>query len=1647
MRRARQILLLGSALSALLGAGALAGPQGPSVVGGSATVHNSGSANVVVNQSSQRAVINWHMFNIGAGETTTFNTPGASAVTLNRVTGGMGPSQILGTLTSNGQVFIVNRDGFVFGANAVVNTAGFLATTHDIRNEDFMAGHYRFDIPGRPDASIVNLGTITAANGGFAALVAPGVRNAGTITATLGSVGLAASGNGFTLDLYGDRLITLGVNDQVASQVIDVATGQPLSSLVGNTGTLSANGGRVELTAAAARQVVDQVINTSGVIEANTIGTKGGQIVLGAATDAAKPAGAPKQTVRVSGTLSAAGKQAGQKGGTVVVTGEDIQVAGATIDASGAAGGGKVLIGGDTGGGQQVAALSHPGAQHESFAVPTATTVSVDAATTINASATDSGNGGKVVLWSDGQLTFAGMITAYGAGSGRGGFVETSAKATVDVAGAIMAGPGGLWLLDPASLTINSALAATIAATLNGGTDVVQQTATSGPGDGDIFVTGAITWSSAATLTLSAYRDIQVDGVAITNTGAGKLVLRADSTGTGDGTVQFLSGGSVNFAGGAGKVDIFYNPSSYTTPTDFSPHVSTSLANLLTAHMLVNNVTDLGNIGTNLAGTYALGRNISGGCSPCAPLGVFTGLFDGQNHIISDMTFAALGAGNHTGLFSTNSGVVRNLGLANITVTGNASVTSGNQYVGILAGRNFGTVENLNASGSVGGVTNANIRVGGLVGENWGSISNSQSSATVALTHGGTAGGLVGANQYGAAISGSHATGNVSVSDSGLADILGGGLVGENIGNVTGSYATGTVTGTGGDPTIGGLVGALDVYGTIHNSYATGNVTATTSGIGYAGGLVGGSEGAITNSHATGNVSLTNTAAGYAGGLVGYNLGGSVSQSYATGNVGGDAFAIGGLVGWNEGMLSTTHATGAVGGSSVIMGGLVGVNEDAIDNSNATGTVNSTGTQAGGFVGLNYGSIESSHALGDVSIANGIAGGFAALNMGSIETSRSHGAVTGGIGAMLGGFAGWNIAGTIQQSYSTSSVGGGFLAGGFAGVNSGDIDRSYATGTVSVSDGGFAGGFAALNYNDTGFGSGAISRAYATGSVTTGMAGFAAGLVALNFGSLDQTYAAGLVTGGAGSTTGGLVAINGYSLPPGYTPSNSPVPASGTATNSYWDIGTTGQGTSQGGTGLTTQQLTAALPAGFAAPVWGINAGTSYPFLDGVSNPIPTPGSQAGHGHPDATVDPPPFVPPLVNDPQTPDQPQDVITIVSDTPPPPPPNGGNPPRRVSGVPPVGETRFIDNEVVLQLGGNVTPEQVAAVARELGLEVVTTENVGLLARTVYRFRITDGKSVAEVIRALEAKNIAAFAQPNYVYTLAQETSGQETASISHTHGDSDQYIVPKLRLTEIHSLARGTDVLVAVIDSAVDPNHPDLQGAIAERFNALEGEVKPHTHGTGMAGAIASQRRLLGVAPRARLLTVSAFGPKQQTAESTSMQIVKGLSWAVEKGARVINMSFAGPHDPMLQQAIKTMHGRGIIMVAAAGNAGPGSPPLFPAADPNVIAVTATDIQDRVFQRANRGKHISVAAPGVDILVPAPEGSYQLTTGTSVAAAHVSGIAALLLERNPGLKPAELRKLLTSTARRGSARPEDIGSGLVDPYQALQRAAPKSVRAN
>ena len=178
---------------------------------------------------------------------------------------------------------------------------------------------------------------------------------------------------------------------------------------------------------------------------------------------------------------------------------------------------------------------------------------------------------------------------------------------------------------------------------------------------------------------------------------------------------------------------------------------------------------------------------------------------------------------------------------------------------------------------------------------------------------------------------------------------------------------------------------------------------------------------------------------------------------------------------------------------------------------------------------------------------------------------------------------------------------------------------------------------------------------------------------------------------------------------------------------------------------------------------------------------------------------------------------------------------------------------------------------------------------------------------------------------------------------------------------------------------------------------------------------------------------------RQTPEATTRQIIDGIEWAIGKGARIINMSFAGPYDPMIQLAMRNAAAKGVILIAASGNMGAKSPPLYPAADPHVIAVTATDDSDTLFAQAVRGPHLAVAAPGVDVMVPAPDDTYQLTTGTSVAAAHVSGVAALLLERHPSVDARIVLEVLTSTARNLNPKGRDdlYGWGLIDPAAALQ----------
>jgi len=363
-------------------------------------------------------------------------------------------------------------------------------------------------------------------------------------------------------------------------------------------------------------------------------------------------------------------------------------------------------------------------------------------------------------------------------------------------------------------------------------------------------------------------------------------------------------------------------------------------------------------------------------------------------------------------------------------------------------------------------------------------------------------------------------------------------------------------------------------------------------------------------------------------------------------------------------------------------------------------------------------------------------------------------------------------------------------------------------------------------------------------------------------------------------------------------------------------------------------------------------------------------------------------------------------------------------------------RTFANEIVAEIDGSLSDAQADELARRHGLVRLQSQDFPLLGATIGLFRITDRRTVETASRGFATDASVRWVQPNFRYFLQEQKAAL-------TEGDPAQYANAKLRLSQAHTLAHGANVTVAVIDSGIDVKHPELANTIADSFDALGSKEGPHVHGTGIAGAIVSHARLMGSAPAARILAIRAFGVAPNGAESTSFVILKALDYAAAHRAQIVNMSFAGPKDALIERGISAAVAKGIVMVAAAGNAGPKSPPLYPAANPNVIAVSATDAQDRLFAASNRGGHIAISAPGVDIFLPAPDEKYQMTSGTSFSAAYVSGLAALMLERNPALKPDEVRAILMRTARDLGAPGRDdlFGAGEADAYAAVSAVVP------
>lgn len=575
----------------------LANPQGGQVVAGSATIRQETPTKVGITQTTDKAIIDWKSFSIGANEQTRFYQPSASSVTLNRVTG-EDPSQILGRLTANGQVFLVNPNGIYFGKNAQIDVAGLVATTHNIRNEDFLAGKYLFNIPGKPGAAVINEGTIRIADTGVAAFVAPSVANRGVIAAKLGKVALA-SANGFTLDFHGDELLTFLVSDEVAQTAFDIE-GKQLTSFVENSGKIEAQGGYVLLTAKAAENAIHGVINQSGVIEATSVGQQNGEIIL---------SGGQHGVVSNTGTLDASGKGAGETGGKVQITGEKIGLfSGTKIDVSGDQGGGKAIIGGDYLGGKASDALiAELGIQREKDVIQTAAYTNMASDAVINADAINNGKGGKVVLWSDNRTLAHGAITAKGGGkNGDGGFIEVSGQKQLDIAGikidasskqgkagTVLYDPGNVYITDDSQAVASynvadftsttpwggrtNIAASNIEATLNNGTSVVIRGNPGTPGNdgaGQIYIQKSIhkTRGGNAMLSLFAADEIYLyNGVDITST-SGKLdvYMDADYDRYSYGLIDLQTGSAIRTNGGFVNIngsDIYRNGVIDTTVT------------------------------------------------------------------------------------------------------------------------------------------------------------------------------------------------------------------------------------------------------------------------------------------------------------------------------------------------------------------------------------------------------------------------------------------------------------------------------------------------------------------------------------------------------------------------------------------------------------------------------------------------------------------------------------------------------------------------------------------------------------------------------------------------------------------------------------------------------------------------------------------------------------------------------------------------------------------------------------------------------------------------------------------------------------------------------------------------------------------------
>lgn len=971
---------------------ALALPKGEQVAAGTASFQRNGNS-LRIDQSSQQAIVNWQSFGISANEAVNLYQSNRG-VALFRVLGSES-SQIFGSLTATGSLFLSNPNGILFAPGAQVDVGSLVATTMRISDQDFLADQFKFFSDS--NAKVVNQGVIRTSDGGYLILLAEQVENSGTLIANQGSVVLG-SAQSAVLDMFGDGLVKVNLS------------GDALNAVIAQTGNIQADGGQVQI-ATSARSAA---INVSGVVQANSLVDRNGTIRLEGGNGA---------KVAVNGTLQAVGNENGTTGGDIVVTGEQVALfSNANIDASGQAGGGTALVGGDY--------------QGKNAAIQNARTTYLAHDAKILSDATSEGDGGKVVVWADDTTRYYGNISAQGGTlGGNGGFVEVSGKRQLDFVGQVDVsaanGLGGQVLLDPENIILNTTtqnappnnpdntpdIAFADAPAV--GTTIVQIADITGYSElflqatNDITVASTLTMAANNSIRLEANNNLNVNA-AITTSGTGAITLKADADNSGAGNLAI--GG--NITSRAGGIDLS------------GATITRSAGNIASTGATGQNA---GDISITATGTIDLGAatiTATGGAASAGNPGNHGGniSISGNGITGTGAITASGGNGNGTNQNGGNAGTIsiNNLSNGNVSVgnltarTGNATGTGLGGMAGsiTLDGENITTGIITTQGGTNGTGGNVAINADGSI-----------STGTITTTGGTAATGNSGKNAGNISLIANQGiiTGNLAASGS---SGVGAGQLGGNAGTITldnsvsGNLTTGTITASGGNSTAGagGAAGMVDI--TNSDNIVTGALTVRT-----------GNSAATNDSGTIGSINLAATNGGDI-------TTGAITASGGTGGNGSDvlisaagSYITAGNIVTSGGAVISTFSGKNAGKVEIDAGSNIDVRIITAVGSNATNN-----NQVGGDAGL-------------IQLA---AGGDITTNNQALTSRGGNGNGTASGGAIAGvNLQAENITtGSITTSGGTNGEGGDITI---------DANNNITTGALASSGGGTSTNFAGRN--------------------------------------------------------------------------------------------------------------------------------------------------------------------------------------------------------------------------------------------------------------------------------------------------------------------------------------------------------------------------------------------------------------------------------------------------------------------------------------------------------------------------------------------------------------------------------------------------------